>query len=78
MKCVICKSSDIQMEMVDEEVKLGEDIVLIPMEVLVCRNCGERYYDRKTMQKLEETRSKLRKKDLEVEDVGRVLRAKVA
>ena len=78
MKCVICKSSDIQMKMVDEEVKLGGDIVLIPMEVLVCQNCGERYYDRKTMQKLEETRSKLREKDLEVEDVGRVLRAKVA
>ena len=78
MKCVICKSSDIQMKMIDEEVKLGEDIVLIPMEVLVCRNCGERYYDRKTMQKLEATRSKLREKDLELEDVGRVLRAKVA
>ncbi len=78
MKCVICKSSDIQMKMIDEEVKLGKDIVLIPMEVLVCQNCGERYYDRKTMQKLEETRSKLREKDLEVEDVGRVLRAKVA
>jgi len=78
MKCVICKSSDIQMIMVDEEVKLGGDIVLIPMEVLVCRNCGERYYDRKTMQKLEETRSKVREKTLEVEDVGRVLRAKVA
>ncbi len=78
MKCVICKSSDIQMKMIDEEVKLGEDIVLIPMEVLVCRNCGERYYDRKTMQKLEAIRSKLRDKDLEVEDVGRVLRAKVA
>jgi len=78
MKCVICKSSDIQMQMVEEEIKTGKDIVLVPMEVLVCFNCGERYYDMKTMRKLEEIRSKLREHDLEVETVGKVLRAKVA
>ena len=78
MKCVICKSSDILMKRVEEEIKSGEDIVLLPMEVLVCRNCGERYYDRKTMQKLEKMRDRLTKKDVELEDVGRVLRAKVA
>jgi DNA-binding transcriptional MerR regulator len=42
------------------------------------QQCGERYYDTKTMRKLEEMRTKLRKKDLAVEDIGRVLRAKVA
>ena len=78
MKCVICKSSDIQMKMVEDEIELEKDIVLIPMEVLVCQNCGERYYDRKTMRKLEDIRSKLRGQVLEVEDVGKVLRAKVA
>ncbi len=78
MKCVICKSSDIQMQTVEEEIKLEKDIVLVPMEVLVCSNCGERYYDIKTMRKLEEIRSKLRGQDLEVETVGKVLRAKVA
>jgi len=30
------------MKMVEEEIKSGKDIVLIPMEVLVCLNCGER------------------------------------
>ena len=74
MKCVICKSSDIQMKMVEEEIKSGRDIVLIPMEVLVCLNCGERYYDRKTMRKIEEIRERLRRQDLEVEEVGKVLR----
>jgi len=78
MKCVICKSSDIQKRPVEEEVKQANDIVLIPMEVMVCQQCGERYYDTKAMRKLEEMRLKLRKKDLAVEDVGRVLRAKVA
>ena len=77
MKCVICKGSDIQMKMVEEEIKHDNDIVLIPMEVLVCLSCGERYYDRKTMRKLEDIRAKLRLQELEVEDVGKVLRLKV-
>lgn len=67
MKCVICKSSDIQMKKIEEEIKSGNDIVLIPLEVLVCQNCGERYYDRRTMRNIEEIRSRLRKHDLEVE-----------
>ena len=78
MKCLICKSSDIKLEKVDEEIKLGKDIILISMEVLVCQNCGERYYDRKTMNKIEETKDRLKNKDLKVESVGKVLRAKVA
>jgi YgiT-type zinc finger domain-containing protein len=78
MKCIICKSSEIELKMIEEEIKLEKDIVLVPTEVLVCLNCGERYYDKKTMRKLEEIRSKLREQDMEVEAVGKVLRAKVA
>ena len=74
MKCVICKSSDIQTKMVEEEIKSGTDIVLVPMDVLVCKNCGERYYDRNTMRKIEDIRSRLRQKELKVEEVGKVLR----
>jgi len=75
MKCVICKSSDIQKKMIEEEIKSGMDIILVSVEVLVCMNCGERYYDRKTMRKIEDVRLKLKQKDLEVEEVGKVLRA---
>jgi YgiT-type zinc finger domain-containing protein len=75
MKCVICKSSDIQKKMVEEEIKSGMDIVLISLEVLVCMNCGERYYDRMTMKKIENIRAKLKQKELKVEEVGKVLRA---
>ncbi|MEK6698929.1 MAG: YgiT-type zinc finger protein [Nitrospirota bacterium] len=78
MKCVVCKSSDIQLKPVEEEIKVESDIVLIPMQVMVCQSCGERYYDTNAMRKLEEIRTKLRKKDLTVENVGKVLRAKVA
>jgi len=75
MKCVICKSSDIQLKMVEEEMKSGTDILLVPMEILVCKHCGERYYDRKAMRKIEDVRSKLHQKELEVKEVGKVLRA---
>ena len=52
--------------------------MLIPMEVLVCLSCGERYYDRKAMRKIEELRLKLNHDDLEVEEVGKVLKAHAA
>jgi YgiT-type zinc finger domain-containing protein len=78
MKCVVCNSSDIEMKKVEEEIRCEKDIVLVPMEVLVCLNCGERYYDRKAMRNLEDIRFRLKKQAIEVENVGRVLRAKVA
>lgn len=78
MKCVICKGSDIKLTTVDEQIRLGRDIVLIPMNILVCSSCGERYYDRKSMRKIEEIRSKLKNQDLRVEEVGKVMRAHAA
>ncbi len=78
MICVVCKGTDIVLKTVDEEIKSGRDILLVPMEVLVCGNCGERYYDQKAMRKIEEIRARLKTKDLKVEQVGKVYRAKAA
>jgi len=75
MKCVICKGSDIELKTVDEQVMTGKDIILIPMNILVCSNCGERYYDRKAMKKIKEIRSRVKKQELDVEEVGKVMRA---
>jgi CRISPR/Cas system-associated protein Csx1 len=66
------------MKAVEEEIRSDKDILLIPLEVLVCLSCGERYYDRKTMKKIEEMRSKLKKHDLKLEEVGKVLREQTA
>jgi CRISPR/Cas system-associated protein Csx1 len=66
------------MKSVEEEIRSDKDILLIPLEVLVCLSCGERYYDKKTMKKIEEMRSRLRKHDLKVEEVGKVLREQAA
>jgi YgiT-type zinc finger domain-containing protein len=78
MKCVVCNSSNIEMKSVEEEIRSDKDILLIPLKVFVCLSCGERYYDRKTMKKIEEMRSKLKKHDLKVEEVGKVLREHTA
>jgi YgiT-type zinc finger domain-containing protein len=78
MKCVVCNSSNIEMKSVEEEIRSDKDILLIPVEVLVCLSCGERYYDKKTMRKIEEMRAKLKQHDLKVEEVGKVLREQTA
>ena len=74
MKCVICGSQEIEEKKVDEVIKVGNDIVIVTVNAKVCRNCGERYYDRKTMKYIEEIEEKIRKKKLNVKTVGRVLR----
>jgi len=78
MNCVICKGSNIDLKTVDEQIRAGTDIVLVPMNILVCSNCGERYYDRKAMKKIEKIKSRLKNQDLEVEEVGKVMRAHAA
>ena len=75
MKCVICKSSNIKKKEVREEIKRDLDIVLLPIEVLVCLDCGERYYDRKAMRKIEETKQRVEKRNLHVKEIGRILLA---
>jgi len=74
MKCVICNSLHVEMKKVEEEIRSGNNILIVPMEVLVCQSCGERYYDRKAMKKIEEMRSRLKSDDLKVEEVGKVLK----
>jgi len=78
MKCVICNSSDIEMKTVEEEIRSGRDILLIPMELLVCLSCGERYYDKRAMKKIEKIRAKLGRHDLMIEEVGKVFKEHMA
>lgn len=74
MKCVICKSPNVEKKLVEEEIRSGSDIIIVPIEVLVCLNCGERYYDRRAMRFLEETESKIATKQMSLSPVGKVLK----
>ena len=78
MKCIICKGSDIEPKTVDEQIRTGRDIILVPMNILVCSNCGERYYDRKAVRKIEEIKTKLKNQELVVKEVGKVMRTHAA
>lgn len=78
MKCVVCNSSNVEMKVVEEEIRSDKDILLVPLEVLVCLGCGERYYDRKAMKKIEEMRLKLKRRDLKVKEVGKVFKEHTA
>jgi YgiT-type zinc finger domain-containing protein len=74
MKCVICHSSDIEEKTVDEAFWVDQDVVLVPCRVLVCNNCGERYYSRTAMRHLEEIEECLQDRTARLETVGQVLK----
>ena len=72
MKCVICHGTEIEKKKVNEEYIIENDIVYIPINVLVCKTCGERYYDRNTKRYLEDTVDKLKEKNIELKEIGKV------
>ena len=73
MKCLICHSEDIEVKTVYEEFHRGNDVIRFPFDVSVCMNCGERYYDRQTMHKLERIREQLDDQSLPLKEIGKVL-----
>lgn len=73
MRCIICHGDEIVVTEVKEEFPIGNDIVYVPVRIPVCRNCGERYYDRRTMQFIEEMGQKLNEKQVKLKEVGKVL-----
>lgn len=76
MKCIFCHGEEISAADVLEEIAVGSDIVRVPIAVLVCRTCGERYYDRGTMRHLERVREDVTKNRADLEEVGKVLRVR--
>jgi YgiT-type zinc finger domain-containing protein len=73
MNCVVCHGNTIEKKSVNEECAAGNDIVYVPIEVLECTTCGERYYDRKTKRYLEEVQKKVVAHTIQVKEVGKVL-----
>lgn len=73
MRCIVCHSSSIEVKRVNEEIKVNSDIIYVPVSIPVCNNCGERYYDRKALQYLEQTREKLKDRKLTIKQIGRVM-----
>ena len=73
MKCIICHSDNIRMTSVQEGLKIENDLVYVPICIPICRNCGERYYDRRTMRFLEQIHQTLREeKYMNLQEIGKI------
>lgn len=73
MNCIVCHGTEVEAREVSEQVRVGDDIVYVPVRTPVCLTCGERYYDRATMLYLEEMEDRLKRGEMELREVGRVL-----
>ena len=73
MQCTLCHGDHIAMSAVQERIPVGNDIVLVPVQVLACQSCGERFYDRATMRRLEELEDDLAARKRPLREVGKVL-----
>ena len=73
MKCVICHGDEINVMEIKEAVTVGNNIVYVPIKVPVCKHCGERYYDRRTMQFLEGIEEEISRRKVELKEIGKVL-----
>ena len=75
MKCIICHSEDIHEQEVFEEFKDGNNVIYVPIKTLVCKSCGERYYNKRAMSFLEEIEQKIDEHSLPLKEVGKVMMA---
>ena len=73
MRCVICNSPNIRKKQVEEEIRIGNDITFVTIETLVCDECGERYYDRRTMKKLEDIEQAVKEKKANIVGISALL-----
>ena len=73
MKCVICHGDTIEPRSVREELHIDDDIVYVTVDALVCSQCGERYFDRATVRKLESIERELLKTRESLPAIGKVL-----
>jgi hypothetical protein len=76
MNCIICHGEEISLAEVFEEIGVGSEIVRVPVTVMLCRNCGERYYTRANMRHLECVREDIANKRARLDEVGKVLQFK--
>jgi YgiT-type zinc finger domain-containing protein len=73
MKCLICRGDDVEQREVRKELHVGDDIVYVTVDALVCTQCGERYFDRSTVRKLESIERKLEGSREKLPSIGKVL-----
>lgn len=72
MKCVICQGKDIETEEVKEEIHHQSDIYLLELHLPVCQQCGERYYSRNDLRKIETHRQNIQEGNTKTKKSGEI------
>jgi len=72
MRCVICKTGEVQLATVQAEVKVGCDRLLVPVEAEVCLECDEPYYSTEAFRYPERVREAFARKIITTASVGKV------
>ena len=73
MECLICHSNNIKTITVNEEIVNNNNIINVPITIPVCKDCGERYYDRKTVKYLEDIQQKIKNNKISYKETGKIL-----
>ena len=74
MICVFCKGKLVKKN-VEEEIKVGNDHVMVEVGAEVCNDCGERFFPQGTVDHLLKLKRKLKKDKKQFKAVGKVFRA---
>lgn len=72
MKCVICRTGEVQPGTVETELKVGPDRLIVRLLAELCQQCGEVYYSPEALQKLERVREDFVRKAIAPQPVGQV------
>ncbi len=52
MKCVICKTGEVEPGRVEAEIKVGRDRLVVTVDAEACGECGEQYYSAAVLREL--------------------------
>lgn len=72
MKCVICRTGEVQPGTIETEIKVGPDRLIVRLLAERCDQCGEAYYSPEALQKLERVREDFIRKAISPQPVGQV------
>lgn len=71
MRCVIC-AGELKEKDVLDEVREGNNHLLVKVKAEVCLDCGERYYASGVVDRLINIKDNLKKRNLKLHEIGKV------
>lgn len=73
MLCTMCNNKT-ERKVVDYELHLNGDHIVIPVEADVCVICGEKYFDDKTVERLQKVKNLFKRTKRSFQEIGTVFK----